>query len=241
MKRQIDLEDILKRSIKDGECLIWTGQKTQSGGKISINNKRYSVNRLMWTIHHGEISKGHIIYHKCKNKLCINVSHMITDKRGQKQDDAGNIVSQEDIFFSYVDKTKDCFEWTGKKSPKGYGKIYFNGTSMRAHRVSYEIHYGSFNKDMNVLHHCDNPSCVNPSHLYLGNNQDNVDDKVRRNRQPNGEKNGMSKLTKDIVLQCRKMKQQGLSVSEIMQKLNLHHLDISTVCYAINGTTWKHI
>lgn len=77
-----------------------------------------------------------------------------------------------------------CFIWVGGSIDKdGYGAFHESHRLMkRAHRASYEYYKGSFDKSLLVLHTCDNPSCVNPSHLFLGTHTDNMRDKVSKGR-----------------------------------------------------------
>jgi hypothetical protein len=87
-------------------------------------------------------------------------------------------------FWRFVDMTGECWLWTGAKSgPNGYGKIGIDGTRTRsAHRVSFELSFGPIPKGLWVLHSCDNPSCVNPTHLYLGDRAQNMRDAHERCR-----------------------------------------------------------
>lgn len=75
-----------------------------------------------------------------------------------------------------------CIEWTGYTDPKGYGRLSVASGEVLAHRIAYGMHYGAINNGLHVLHRCDNPSCVNPAHLFLGTNDDNMADKVRKGR-----------------------------------------------------------
>lgn len=88
------------------------------------------------------------------------------------------IERRTELFFSNINKG-NCWEWTGKKTKYGYGIFGFLGESY-AHRVSWVIHNGEIPKEMFVLHKCDNPSCLNPSHLYLGNQTQNMKDRSER-------------------------------------------------------------
>lgn len=90
----------------------------------------------------------------------------------------------EDFHKKYLKLESGCWEWQGCKSKEGYGKFMFQRKKYMAHRLSWIFFNGEFSEVLHVLHHCDNPPCVNPNHLFLGTNQDNVDDKMRKNRHP---------------------------------------------------------
>ena len=113
-----------------------------------------------------------------------------------------------DRFWNKVEKTDECWNWTSAKHPKGYGLFSINNRNQRAHRVSYELCKGKIPEGMQVLHECDNPSCVRPDHLFLGTNADNMADKVAKGRQAHfcpgrGEGHPTSKLTEDQVRAIR--------------------------------------
>lgn len=75
-----------------------------------------------------------------------------------------------------------CWIWTGALTSWGYGKIGAGKKTQRAHRVSWELFIGPIPDDMNVLHRCDTPSCINPDHLFLGTFKDNTQDCIRKGR-----------------------------------------------------------
>lgn len=97
---------------------------------------------------------------------------------------------------------KRCWVWTAGKSG-GYGTIYISGLNRKAHRVSYLIHYGSVEDQ--VLHKCDNPSCVRPDHLFPGDQKANMMDMAAKGRSSRlrGALNGNSRLTEPIVAQIK--------------------------------------
>lgn len=87
----------------------------------------------------------------------------------------------ETRFWKKVDKSADC--WIYKAAPsQTYGVFKIRGNWFKAHRLSYEIHFGPITEDMFVCHHCDTPRCVNPSHLFLGTAKDNSQDMVKKGR-----------------------------------------------------------
>ena len=87
--------------------------------------------------------------------------------------------SLKDRFWEKVNKTNECWEWIAGKS-HGYGVFWINGKLLRAHRVAWSIYNGGIPEGLLVLHKCDNPACVNPDHLFIGTQQDNVDDMITK-------------------------------------------------------------
>lgn len=91
--------------------------------------------------------------------------------------------SKVELFHGITDE--DCWNWTGSKTPKGYGMITERNDTLKAHRVSWEMRYGKIENNLCVLHRCDVPSCVNPSHLFLGTITDNNKDMIVKGRNNN--------------------------------------------------------
>lgn len=103
-------------------------------------------------------------------------------------------------FWDKVDKSGDCWEWTGYKTSDGYGRLFVDGKAVRAHRFVMEIEGVDIPSGMIVGHACDNPSCVKPDHLWIGTQKDNVRDMARKGR------HGHSKLTKADKDEIRRLK-----------------------------------
>lgn len=112
-------------------------------------------------------------------------------------------VTLEQRFWDKVIKTDECWYWLGAKKGRGYGHIWLNGHMLAAHRIAWILSYGEIPLGTCVLHKCDNPACVNPSHLFLGNNLDNTLDMVAKKRHYYGETHYNAKLTEEDILNIR--------------------------------------
>lgn len=95
---------------------------------------------------------------------------------------AVNTTSISDAFWKRVNKSYGCWEWGGPTTKKGYGRFSQGQRTWRAHRLAYELTYGPFPTQLQVLHHCDNPPCVRPEHLFLGDHAANMADAVAKGR-----------------------------------------------------------
>lgn len=111
----------------------------------------------------------------------------------------------EDFWARTRPTSSGCLEWTGDFVDKGYGRMKFDGKDVAAHRLAWILTFGPIPDDVWVLHHCDNPPCVNAPGgcLYLGDHEQNVADKVERGRQADGERHGRAKLTATQVEEIR--------------------------------------
>lgn len=145
-------------------------------------------------------------------------------------------------FWKKVTKTDSCWLWNACKV-SGYGRISI-GTSNKnvsSHRVSWTIHFGEIPNHLNVLHKCDVRTCVNPAHLFLGTNDDNMKDMVAKGRQRgvSGERNHLAKLTADDVQKIRYLRASlSLSLRKLAREFNVNH---RTICHIMMRRTWKHI
>jgi hypothetical protein len=147
-----------------------------------------------------------------------------------------------DRFWFNVSKGTDteCWIWTAGKNKNGYGKTTLHGKDIGAHRLSWIIAFGEIPDNLHVLHKCDNPSCVNPGHLFLGTNADNSRDRAQKGRNPfqNGEANPYCKLSCSDVLEIRRLSKLGVPQGEIARRYNIKQTNVSCI---ILRKTWRHI
>ena len=121
-----------------------------------------------------------------------------------------NVLSKEVFYPSVaVRGTRDCWEWTGKKTKAGYGQFWIYPKYYYAHRMSWTLENGVIPPNMLICHKCDNPGCVNPKHLFLGTYADNANDAKNkgrtRNRPHYGITHKLAKLTEDDVREIRRL------------------------------------
>lgn len=143
-----------------------------------------------------------------------------------------------DRFWEKVQVTDGCWEWQAART-YGYGRIGAGGDkgpALLAHRVSWELHFGPIPAEMNVLHACDNPPCVNPGHLFLGSHADNVADKVRKGRGADRERHGMARLTSAQVREIRSAAGDGQLLRVIAERYGLTESAVSMIA---RGLRWR--
>jgi hypothetical protein len=118
-----------------------------------------------------------------------------------------------------------------------FGQVYLtvNKKTQLAHRIAYEQAYGEIPEGLVVRHKCDNPNCINPRHLELGTHEDNVRDRVERNRSAKGSNNGRAKLTEDDVRYIRSTDETTYSLA---QKFGVDRKAIRNIR---QFKTWKHV
>ena len=141
-------------------------------------------------------------------------------------------------FWKKVDKRgpDECWEWQATKERVGYGQIKSMGQMLMAHRVAFELTVGEIPDGMKVCHKCDNRGCVNPSHLFLGTQSDNMKDCAKKGRlnSQNGN-HPRAKLSPDQVLAIRRDKRVQREIAAD------YGVSISAIGLIIMGRNWKHI
>lgn len=132
-------------------------------------------------------------------------------------------------FYAKVRKTPSCWDWTACKDKDGYGFFKLNGKQEKAHRVAYVLKHGSIPVGTLICHTCDNPSCVNPDHLFAGSQQENLHDMVIKGRSTSTEKNPASKLTSNDVAEIRFKFDSGKSQTVLSKEYNVSQAQISRI------------
>lgn len=131
-----------------------------------------------------------------------------------------------------------CFNWKLFRNKKGYGRMKVDGQHRPAHRVSYQVFRKAVPEGLFVLHECDNPACVNPAHLFLGTNLDNVRDSVAKGRNSRGERHGRSKLSDANIQEVTKRYSGGESIKNLSLAFNV---TVRTMNEVLRGKSFKHI
>ena len=170
---------------------------------------------------------------RTKSSSCIFCSTpFITEKMNQVH------CSIKCRILSFVEKTeKGCWVWKGSLDKDGYGLISIDDKSRRVHRISYEAFKEKkipFNK--NACHHCDNPSCVNPDHVFIAESYENTQDMIDKGR---SRFSGSKKvLNKEKVAKIKQLSELGFSKTEIGR---MFEIEQSHVAQIIEYKIWKHV
>jgi len=139
--------------------------------------------------------------------------------------------------YDKISYSGDCWLWKGSLRKDGYGSVVYKGRLSLAHRVSFSVFYSAFNPELDVLHKCDNPACINPLHLYLGTHLDNMRDRKLRNRgnQPKGSKRVNAKLTEDKVVAIKRDTRTHKAIAFS------YGVDETLISQIKRGIIWKHV
>ncbi|MFW6121409.1 MAG: HNH endonuclease signature motif containing protein [Petrotogales bacterium] len=216
-------------------------------------------NRLLRS---GELKKLHVKkYDKCAVEECNNLVGgdggfgycRIHYQRYKKNGDPnivnwqplkGNTLEEKLRFNFRINPISHCWEWQGSLNRQNYGGIAVgNGKTKLVHRLAYELWIGEIPEGLFVCHYCDNPRCINPAHLFLGTNNDNIKDKIVKGRaytgNHKGEKNVQSKLKDWQVYEIKKLLTfSNMSLREIGKLFNVSY---GIIWEIKRNNRWVHI
>ncbi len=151
-------------------------------------------------------------------------------------------------FFNHIGRKTPtgCILWAGKIERNGYGRMTAvragrdrKGREVAAHRVAYELMVGPIPDGLDVLHRCDNRPCINPTHLFVGTNDDNVADMVRKGRQARGVRHHRAKLTEAAVTDIRRRYHGGTATQQ--QLAEEYGITRPHISYVVGKRGWKHV
>lgn len=161
------------------------------------------------------------------SRRCFHIAHRsIMTARGNKRRDP------DVCFWPKVLKSDACWVWIGIRDRGGYGQLPIKMCGGKAHRFSWVIHNGPIPDGLMVLHHCDNPPCVRPDHLFTGTHADNAKDSAIKLRNP------AAKLSPNDVLVIRQRRNRGESYPSIAADFGVSKTAIRDL---IRGKNWTHV
>lgn len=128
--------------------------------------------------------------------------------------------------YAIVRGDGECWDWSASKTPPGYGRINYERKTFYAHRLAYELAYGPIPDGLHICHHCDNPSCINPKHLFAGTPADNMHDRDRKGRGRGmaviaALRHEMSQEVAERDQRIVRLRDDGLKLREISERLGV--------------------
>lgn len=191
-------------------------------------------------------------FHGCDKPYCANGYCRTHNLRLYRHGDVNIVLRQEtrtmdelkNKLFRFRKITeKGCWEWTRSRGTGGYGVLKHNKIDTSAHRASAFVFLDlPLDSEFCVLHHCDNPPCFNPDHLFVGTQKDNAVDMERKGRSYRTNFRGsmlpQAKLTEENVVEIKKLLSENVTGLAIAKKFNVGAMAISRIK---NGKYWKHV
>lgn len=144
----------------------------------------------------------------------------------------------DERFWEKVDKSGECWEWAASRVAGRYGQFWLNGRHVKPHRYSWESVNGPIPRGLFVCHHCDNPGCVNPDHLFLGTPADNMKDRDCKGRNARGERNGGAKITEGCVERIKDLLSCKVPIEQIARYFDIGPTQVRRIR---DGESWAHV
>lgn len=138
-----------------------------------------------------------------------------------------------------IETHSGCWEWVNYRNYGGYGRAWYHGKPVYAHRLAYTVFNGEINDGYLVCHQCDNPPCCNPAHLFLGTQSDNMRDCVRKNRFAVRRRTKTTRLTEKEVIEIRnKYASKRYTQKQLAEEYGVTR---ATISLTINRKKWKYL
>ena len=172
-----------------------------------------------------------------KVNITLNLGHGFAWQNANWSEDPTTRAAILARFWALVNRSeaKGCWPFTGYVASHGYGQFSYGDVRVRAHRFSWLMSRGPIPEGYNVCHHCDNPRCVNPNHLFLGLQRDNMHDAVRKGRKRAW---GLQKLNADQVREIRALCAAGALQRDVAARFGIAR---NTVSGIVNRKSWAHL
>lgn len=133
-----------------------------------------------------------------------------------------------------------CWEWQRARDPHGYGRTWLDGRTFLAHRAAYLLFRGDIPPGLDVCHHCDNPPCINPEHLFLGTHLDNMRDMFAKGRRiaAKGEGHARARLTAPQIADIRRRVRAGETQAALSAEFGVSAPHINRI---VHRRVWRHL
>lgn len=242
------------RSGGEDACWTWIAGKFKEGdGAFKARGRQVRAHRYAYCACVEEIPDGKAVRHTCGNIACVNPRHLVLDNMG-----AHNKRPLVERFWEKVDRSggpEECWPWVGAVHHSGRGVVWVseNRRAEIASRVAWELTNGHIADGLLVCHHCDNPLCMNPAHLFLGTPAQNSADMVAKGRQCSGERSHLhlhperrrgenspvAKLSEEQVREIRRRYAEGgVLQRELGAEYGIHQGAVSGI---VLRKSWTHI
>lgn len=148
-------------------------------------------------------------------------------------------IKQRLLDYSHLDPSTGCRLWNRCYDRSGYGWVRYEGKARSAHRVSYQVFVGPIPDGLCILHSCHTPACIEPKHLRVGTQGDNMVDRALAGRYANGERHCRSKLKNSEVLEIKRLYSLGgVSYRQLAKQFGIAYVTIGKI---IRGERWKEV
>lgn len=181
----------------------------------------------------------------CQRDGCFNLCRTVRNQFCSVR--CGNLARPRrplsERFWEKVERAEGCWLWMGAHGLHGHGQIYIGSVTnlTSAHRISWLLHHGPIPDGLSVLHRCDNPPCVNPEHLFLGTQKDNMQDAIEKGRfkflaPRRGPSNNKAKLTWTQVADIRSAYIGGVTLSQLSRDYSMARATLRRI---VRGDGWR--